>query len=61
MTTLITILVVIIILGTVLWLVNYLVPLDPKFKTVINVLAGVFLLIWLLWEFGLIGSIGHLR
>lgn len=52
----ITILVTIIVVGVLLWLVNYLVPMDPKFKTVLNVLAGIFLLIWILYQFGLIGG-----
>ncbi len=58
----ITILVTIIVVGVILWLVNFLIPMDAKFKTVLNVLAGVFLLIWLLYEFGLIGgSMPNLR
>lgn len=49
----IQILVVLIIAGALLWLVNYLIPMDPKFKTVVNVVAAILLLLWLLQVFGL--------
>ncbi len=50
------ILIVILIAGVVLWAVNYLIPMDVKFKTVLNVVACVFLLLYILYAFGLIGN-----
>ena len=46
-------LVVLAIAGVVVWLFNYLIPMDPKFKMVINVLIGLFLFLYVLDAFGL--------
>jgi hypothetical protein len=50
------VLLVLIIVGVVLWLVETQIPMDPAFKTVIRVVAIIFLLLWLLQVFGLIHS-----
>lgn len=59
----IELLVVLVVVGVLVYLMNHLVPIDPKFKTVINVVIGLALLLWLLELFGIIGPwhIGHLR
>lgn len=51
------ILVIIVIAGFILWLANFLIPMDPKFKTVLNVVAVVLLLLYILYAFGLIGGL----
>ena len=53
----ITILVTLIVAGVLLYLLNYLIPMDAKFKMVINVLVGLFLFLYVLnvlgiWEGG---------
>jgi len=53
----ITLLVVIIIAGVVLYLVNTMLPMDPRFKTVLNVVACILLLLYVLSAVGLIGPI----
>ncbi len=55
--TIIGLLVVLIIVGVVLWLVNTMIPMDPKIKTIINVVVVLLVCLWLLQVFGLIGSI----
>ncbi len=47
------ILITIVIFGVVLWAVNYLIPMEPKIKTVLNVVALVFVLLYVLQAFGL--------
>lgn len=47
------------IVGVVLWLVNTYVPLDPKIRTIINVVVGILVVLWVLRAFGLVG--GNLR
>lgn len=54
----ISVLVVLIVLGVVLWLVNTYIPMAPPIKTVINVVVILVLCLWLL---SLIGVIGHLN
>lgn len=48
----IDILVVLVIAGVVLYLFNALVPLDAKFRMVINVLVGLFLFLYVLQVLG---------
>lgn len=48
----IEILVVLVVVGVALWLVNTYVPMQPAFKVVINVVAVLCLVIWLLQLFG---------
>jgi hypothetical protein len=50
----ITILVTLAIIGVLLYLVNAVIPMDPKIKLIINVLAILAVCLWLLDAFGLI-------
>jgi hypothetical protein len=52
--TLVGLLVTLIIVGVVLWLVNTLIPMDPKIKTLVNVVVVIAVLLWLLQAFGLL-------
>jgi uncharacterized membrane protein len=62
MSPLITVLLVLVIIGVVLYLINTLIPMPPWMKTVINAVAAVFVLIWVLQAFGLVhGPTIHLR
>lgn len=59
--SLITILIALIVVGVALYLVNNLIPMDQKIKTILNVLVVVVVLLWLLQVFGLIGPIPSLK
>lgn len=37
-----------VILGVVLWLINTFLPMDARIKQLINVLAVIFIVFWLL-------------
>ena len=49
----ITILITLIILGVLLYLVNSFIPMDIKIKKLFNIVAIVFICIWLLKVLGL--------
>jgi hypothetical protein len=49
----IQLLIVLILIGVVLYLVNTLIPMDPKIKTIINVVVVVLVLLYLVQVFGL--------
>ena len=49
----ISILVTLVIIGVILWLVNTMIPMDQKLKTILNVVAILFVCLWLLSVFGL--------
>ena len=48
---LISLIVVLVVLGVVLYLINQFVPMDPKIKTVLNVVVVLVLCLWLLSVF----------
>lgn len=50
----ISILILLIVVGVVLWLVNTYIPMAPPIKTVINVIVVLLLCVWLLNMFGVI-------
>jgi hypothetical protein len=50
---LLTILIVIIVAGVLLWLVNTYIPMDGKIKTIFNVVVVIIVIVWLLKVFGL--------
>ncbi len=59
--SLLTILIVIVVIGVVLWLVNSYIPMDGKIKMILNVVIVIVLIIWLLKAFGVWGAIGSVK
>ena len=51
--SLVGLLVTLVIVGVVLWLVNTMIPMDAKIKTIINVIVVLAVCLWLLNVFGL--------
>lgn len=49
-----TILLVIVIVGVLLWALNSFVPMDSKVKSILNIVVVLLLIVWLLQAFGLI-------
>ncbi len=56
-----TIVIVLIVVGVLLWLVNTYIPMQSTIKTILNVLIVIIVVIWLLKEFGLFNSLENLR
>jgi hypothetical protein len=54
---LLTILLVIIVVGVLLWLVNSFIPMDGKIKSIFNVVVVIILVVWLLKVFGILGTL----
>jgi hypothetical protein len=54
--SLISLLIILVIVGVVLWLINTYIPMDGKIKKILNVVVVVIVIIWLLSAFGVIGS-----
>lgn len=59
--SLITIIVVLVVVGFLLWLINTYVPMAGSIKTILNLVVVIAVIIWLLQAFGIIGSIGNIR
>jgi hypothetical protein len=58
---LLTVLLVLIVVGIVLWLVNTYIPMDRKIKNILNVVVVIVVVIWLLQAFGLLDSLKKLH
>jgi hypothetical protein len=52
-----TILIVLIVVGVLLWLINTYVPMQRSIKNILNAVVVIVVVIWLLKAFGVWGSI----
>jgi hypothetical protein len=59
--SLITIVIVLIVAGVLLYLVNNYIPMDGTVKRILNVVVIIVLVIWLLKAFGLFDSVSALK
>jgi preprotein translocase subunit SecE len=59
--SLLTVLIVLIVAGFLLWLVNSLIPMDRNVKTILNIVVVIAIVIWLLKEFGVLDTITNIR
>ncbi len=48
--------VTLVVVGVLLWLVNTMIPMDQKIKTILNVVVVLAVCLWLLSAFGLLGQ-----
>jgi hypothetical protein len=55
--TLVSIVVVLVVVGLLLWLINTYIPMAGAIKSVLNVVVFIVVAIWLLQGFGLVGNI----
>jgi hypothetical protein len=51
--SLVTILLVLIIVGVLLWAVNKYIPMDHKIKNILNIVVVIIVIVWLLKAFGI--------
>lgn len=59
--SLISLILVLVIVGVLLWLINTYIPMDGKIKTIMNVLVVIVVILWLLQSFGLLGPLNSVR
>ncbi|TDE28211.1 MULTISPECIES: Thivi_2564 family membrane protein [Flavobacterium] len=55
--SLLTVLLVLIVVGVLLWLVNTYIPMDGTIKKILNIVVIIVVIIWLLKVFGLFNSL----
>jgi uncharacterized BrkB/YihY/UPF0761 family membrane protein len=53
------VIIVLALVGVGLWAINTYLPLQPPFKTIINVVALIATVLWLLAGFGLFNLAAH--
>jgi len=59
--SLLTVIVVLIVIGVLLWLINSYIPMDGKIKTILNVVVVIFVIIWLLNILGAFKFLGEVN
>jgi len=59
--SLITLIIVLVIVGVILWLVNAYIPMDRKIKTILNIVVVILVILWLLRAFGLLSGLGNVN
>jgi hypothetical protein len=53
--------IVIIIAGVLLWAVNTYIPMEAKIKQLLNIVVIIVIVLWLLQTFGVLPSVGNIR
>lgn len=59
--SLVSLILILIVVGVVLWLINTYIPMDSKIKSILNAVVVIAVVLWLLQVFGLIGSLTNIR
>jgi hypothetical protein len=54
---LMNVILVLIVVGVLLWLINSYIPMDRKIKNILNAVAVIAVVVWLLKVFGLLDSL----
>ena len=58
---LLTVLLVLVAVGVILWLINKYIPMNGTIKTILNVVIIGITIYWLLKSLGIIAALGNVR
>jgi hypothetical protein len=58
---LVTLVIILIVIGVLLYLVNNYIPMDSKIKSILNIIVVIGVVIWLLQAMGMMGPINAIR
>jgi hypothetical protein len=59
--SLVSLILVLIVVGVVLWLINTYVPMDSKIKGILNAVIVIAVVLWLLKVFGLLAQLSNIH
>lgn len=59
--SLLTLILVLVLVGLVLWAIDRFVPMDPTVKRILNIAVIVILVIWILKGMGVFGAMSDVR
>jgi len=59
--SLITLIIVLVVVGVILWLINSYIPMQATIKKILNAVVVIVVVLWLLSAFGVIGSLNTIR
>lgn len=58
---LLTVIVILIVVGVLMWLVNTYIPMDAKIKQILNVVVVIVVVLWLISLFLPLGAVNNIR
>ncbi len=58
---LISVVIVLIVVGVLLWAANNYIPMDGKIKSIMNIVVVIAVVLWLLSAFGVLGTLASIR
>jgi hypothetical protein len=59
--SLVTVILVLIVVGVILWLINNYIPMDRKIKNILNIVVVILVILWLLRVFGVLDSLNSIQ
>jgi hypothetical protein len=59
--SLMSVIIVLIVTGVILWLVNTYIPMDRKIKSILNAVVIIVLVLWLLQAFGILNAFNNVK
>ena len=59
--SLVSLILILIVVGVLLWLINNYIPMDGKIKGILNAVVVIAVVIWLLQVFGLLDSLSGIH
>ena len=59
--SILTILIVLIVVGVILWLINTYIPMQSTIKSILNAVVIIVVVLWLLQAFGVLGELGRVQ
>ena len=58
---LLNLVITLIVVGVLLWLVNTLIPMDRKIKSILNIVIVIAVVLWILNATGMMGHLASMR
>jgi len=59
--SILTVVIVLVVVGLILYLINNYIPMDRKIKSILNIVVVIGVIIWLLKAFKLLDSLGSFK
>lgn len=59
--SLLTVILVIVVAGVLLWAIGAFIPMDPKILSILRIVVIVCLILWLMKAFGLLAPLESIR
>lgn len=59
--SIITLIIVLVLVGLILWLINTYIPMQATIKKILNAVVVIVVILWLLSAFGIINNLENIR